>query len=368
MARIPLRLHLLSALPLLVAGCGDASHGLPKVPERDVRPTPVTSRVLQDGSFLRSPDRVAVVGSRLVVLDESSTAHVLRAADGKHLASVGRKGDGPGEFHSPNAVEPDPQDPASFWIYDMQHARSTRFTLAGAEGSAVQSSGTLQLQTNVLVFQPVWINGSMLVASGLFEDGRLALFTRGGLKIRPVGQLLLDDARQVPAQVWQHAHMGRLTASLQRGRIAMATRHADELAFYSDKGDLIQRVRGSHGYEPRYEVRRLKGVPYMTSGDDLRFGYIDLASTDHHVYALFSGRTREEAPGRANYAHYVQVFDWDGRLVRTFELDASVISIAVDRSGEQLFAIRHHPSPALLRIGIGGPGASQTVRRVAIQH
>jgi len=342
-----------SCAPFLVSvtliSCSD--DGLPRVPESEGKPLSVRSTVLQDGSFLRRPRGIAILESGIVVLDAGAEIHVLNAADGGLLASARPEGDGKGGLRNPSAVEADLRDGNSVWVYDQTQARSTRFTLTGTDRPSLNPSGTLEFRSDAPLLQPVWLDDSTLVAHGLFEDGRLNVFDHTGAKTRSLGALPVEpEGRRVEARVRQHAYTGTLTASSLRGRLAMATRHADELTIYSADGAVIRQVRGAQGFEPNYQVRRVKGVPYMTTGDDLRFGYVDLASTDSLIFALFSGRTRAEAPGQANYGRFIQVFDWDGNLRRTYQLDSEVVAIAAERSGDHLLAARHHPTPALLRI------------------
>lgn len=91
----------------------------------------------------------------------------------------------------------------------------------------------------------------------------------------------------------------------------------------------------------------------MASGQDLRFGYIDIAVTDERIIALFSGRSRAERPGRANVGNILYIYDWKARLHDVYKLDSDVIAIAVRDS--ILYALRHDPRPAVLRYVLKNP-------------
>jgi hypothetical protein len=214
----------------------------------------------------------------------------------------------------------------------------------------------VKLGVPTVLFESFWLNDSTVISTGIHRDGRFALFSSDGRRQHSIGDLPSDPRRKdAPVEVRQHAYQGTMTLAPDRGRFALATRHADQLEIYRSDGTLLRRVHGSRGFEPRYEVRRLKGVPYMTSGEDMRFGYIDVASTATHIYALYSGRARKEAPGEAHYGQHVQVFDWNGRLVGTYKLDASAVAIAPDPANGQLFAISRRPANALVRYALPPP-------------
>jgi hypothetical protein len=86
----------------------------------------------------------------------------------------------------------------------------------------------------------------------------------------------------------------------------------------------------------------------MGSAGAMRFGFIDIVATNDRIFALFSGRTRNEAPGRASYGQFVHVYDWEGRLSAVYRLGSEALSIAVSTDGRRLFAVQHDPLPAVV--------------------
>src|SRR6202008_3108331 len=152
-----------------------------------------------------------------------------------------------------------------------------------------------------------------------------------------------------PPAVVQHAYTGTLMARPDRGRFALLTRHADRVELFRDDGSPLRTVTGPAGFLPVYAVRWRAGSRVMASGSDLRFGYIAGSATQRALYGLYSGRSRAELPGGANYGTFVHEYDWEGKLRRVFKLDAYAIGIAVDPEGRTLYASRLYPTPAILR-------------------
>ncbi len=81
-------------------------------------------------------------------------------------------------------------------------------------------------------------------------------------------------------------------------------------------------------------------------------GYVDGSASKNHLFALFSGRTREGGKGRAYMGRFVHVFDWDGNFVMAIQLDTDVAAITVDEDERVLYAIRHLPYPAIVRYSL----------------
>jgi len=100
--------------------------------------------------------------------------------------------------------------------------------------------------------------------------------------------------------------------------------------------------RGPLPVERRFEVQTSAGRPTMATGSDLRFGYIDVTASAGHIHALFSGCTRAGFPDSANFGRFVHVFDWNANFEWAFEMDAAVLTIALDRDGRYEVADRRH--------------------------
>ena len=335
--------------PLLIvciaaAGCGEETTESP--------PVALKGTVVNDGDFLGQPRRLLTVGDRLLVADEMAPyLHVLDAESGKLLVSTGRKGGGPGEFEAVREFLDAPARDGSFWIYDSGHIRLTRmaFDQGRAEPRVVEIV-RLEPPPRTYYMQPVLLDDSTLVASGILSGGRLA---RARLTGQPIGMIgatpAAPAAQDVPVTVLQHAWEGPLERSPDGSRLALATRNADLIEIFRADGTLVRTLRGGSGFDPAYEVRRSPAGVSMMTGDDLRFGYGDLASTDEYLFALFSGETRGSAPGVAQLGKLVHVFRWDGERVATLQLPERTRAIAVTPDGTSLFAIHTDPKPAVVR-------------------
>lgn len=349
----------LAACAAGVGACekGDAPDaGPPPVRQAQTAAERLTARVLDDSDRLSMPGDLAVVGEHLVLLNKQadSVIRVYDAETGALRRSFGRQGQGPGEFEGAWSLDPVPGSRTAFWIYDLNLQRLTGVDLATDFGaSGTYRDRIVTLQGGGAPTSPVWVSDSLFLSPGYFNDpGRLAHFARTGRMLRLVGDPPPGDAA-VPMPVRQHAYQSTAAPNPARTRVAVATRHADRLDIYRPDGTRVASAPRPAGFEPVYRVANAGGAPTMESGEDLRFGYIDVAATDRYVYALYSGLRRADAPGRANFGRVVRVFDWNAKPVRTFELDGPVLSIAADPADRRLYAARFDPTPALVAFDVG---------------
>ncbi len=315
----------------------------PSVAEADVGNSVAPSRMLNGALLHQSeslalPMAVAVAGDRLILADDFADHHVrvLRREDGTVERSFGTTGRGPREFESIFSI--DVIDPSGeLLIHDPTLQRVTRVDLArDFEDDRWVSDRTFKLNANAMLLTTLW-SPQGLVGVGAMPDGRLAHLSPDGRLLRVTGDppVKPGEARR---EVWRRTMQTRLKPHPDRTRWAVVSRFADRLEIYDADGRLT--ALGDRPYD--FGPQDLKEEDEMA----VRFGYIDVATTATRIYALFSGRTRGE--GKANFGDRIHVFDWNGRLVDVWQLDARLISVAVTPDGSQLYGVRHDPLPAVV--------------------
>jgi hypothetical protein len=291
---------------------------------------PIGGTVLAGGDLFGMPTRLEVAGGELLVLDRyrSEPVVALDRRSGRLLRSFGREGDGPGEFRSPVSFVTDGSGVA---VLDVGLNRVTRLA-SGPDGFTLRATTQLALESAAtdLVLTP----GGDFLVSGFIADGRLARVDRdGGLVAyegRPAG---LDG---LPPERRMEALQGTLRATPARDRLVRTRRFASRLEIVDTETATSLVAWGPERFEPR-------------NGDyETRFGYLDSAPLADGFLALYSGRTREAFPDRANYGAIIHEFGWDGRLLAEHRLDSDVIAIAWSEEDGLLYAARHDPVPEIV--------------------
>jgi hypothetical protein len=313
----------------------------------DVNSVAPIGTLLYDGELLAMPTQIVVSNDRIAMVDgfAETPIHVLDPA-GRYLAGYGRAGEGPGEFEGARALEPT-ADGQGFWVFDAALSRLTLVEPDRWEAIPASARVTLPIHGPAMVTNVVRRGDDGFLAAGFFGEGRLGHFTYEGEYEGASGAIPTSEI-EAPPEVLQHAYRGNLKADPEGKRLVLANRHAGFLEVFSSDGDPIRRIEGPFAFEPAFRVKSGERGASMATGEDLRFGYVDVATTSDRIYALFSGRTRAGHPGEAIYARDVHVFDWDGTLRSVIHLDADIMAIAVDSRRGRLLAVRHLPTPAVV--------------------
>lgn len=315
--------------------------------------------VFSTAEELAMPTQIAVIGGYVLVGDAfgEPPVHVFQIDDARYLGGLGRGGDGPGEFRSVWSFDVLPGSDDDVWIYDFMHRRMSLVDLSVASPHR-DTPSVVQTEQIVTLDSPAPLTGVSLtrngdfIATGFHEDGRVALFSASGDRKEVYGQVPGSDLG-VPASVRQHAFQSTMAPRPDRTRFVLVNRHASLVEIYLDDGSLHALAHGTDAFSPVFKVGSLEdGRPALSTGDDLRFGYVDVATTADRIYALFSGRTRGEYPGSATFGRDVHVYDWDGNLTERFAVSQDLIAIAVDAESDMLYGIRHHPEPAVVKMAL----------------
>lgn len=293
---------------------------------------------LTDLGNIISPIDVALFDDRLIILSRNgdSVVTIVDPSNKKIIERVIGFGKGPKEVLTPWSLVKLYHSGDGFSVYDASLFRFVNYDLDTKTSSY---SGITKLRkAGGRIIQPTWLNDSTIVATGFFELGRIAFFDSTGNLLKYSGAIP-PGGEGVPKAVRQHAYQSSISVSPNGKNIVLATRHSDKIEIYNQNGKPKILIKGVKSFEPEYDVEYVRGTPTMSSGGNLRFGYIDIATTHNYIYGLFSGRFRSD--GNANYGQKIHVFDWDGKLINALQLSHNTISINVGNSECILIAL--HP-------------------------
>jgi len=312
-------------------------------------------QTLTEADTLSRPSKIVIAGPYLIIKDAygQPPIHVIRASDGSYVTALGTPGEGPGEFIGTWSFDVVSGDPPRFWIYDMPQLRLTYVDLeAYLRGAFELGDRIINLNIGFTPTAPTWLSDSLLVSPGfLTEEGRLAQFGPEGRFIGTAG-ISPPSRKGVPLAVLQHAYQSRMKPNPNRSLLALGTFYADRLEIYHFDGTRKVLAQGPAHFDPTFEVGILQGEPARQSTDETRYGYIDIATTQDRIYALYSGRLRNQ---QGNHGDTVRVFDWNGNLKQVYDLNAAVLGITVDSTETTLYATQRFPSLEITRYSLPPP-------------
>lgn len=347
-------LTVLSAPLLSVAlvGCIDSDPILPPSPFLvEFSLDTLRAHNLQGELFIRSdslgmPTDISV-GKQFVFVGDPYADQAVSIFDkesGDFVANTAPKGEGAGEISGLKSMN-FKSGSNSGWIWDPP-AIAKYF-----DGTSITGE-TIRLTGRGFPMDPVWVVGDSIVSSGLYESGRLGMYTPSGEFVRTIGSLLPGETSD-HIMSRQYAYEAILRTNSTGTRIVAASLNTDRLEIF-DTSEMLHLVRGPGFHEPVFQVLSLdsNGNPRTFIEDETVQGYVSIAVTDQFIFALYSGRTRAWVRSQSYFSppgQTVIVFNWNGTPLGALELQDGVVQIGVSQDGQHIYAIYRRPLPIVLR-------------------
>ena len=310
---------------------------------------PLETTVFTDAEFITAARKV-LVQDDFVVVGDSRGDTLIRVFDttGRHLGSLGRNGKGPGEFTTVWwMVEGLPSNPG-IWFFDIGNQRLVHHDFSQYPDNILEDDPlSIQLKAEGIVANMAWLDDETFLGAGRLSEGRFVHFNTDGDPVHATGALPAFRT-EVPEGVRQQAYTGYLHRHPSDSLIVEVIRYADRLTIYDFEGNVLHIARTSAPFEPDGYLRVLLNErPAREEELTSRYGFLDVTANADGIYALYSGRS--DAEPNSNYSDLVFAFDWAGNFLKAYQLDTDVIAINLAPSGKSLFAVRHYPSPAILK-------------------
>ena len=141
------------------------------------------------------------------------------------------------------------------------------------------------------------------------------------------------------------AYQGTLAVNPSKTKFAFSTINGEIIHFYEIEKNNIKPVAIIEKKYPLYQKnpeQNQTGVIYSSKGIN---GYVSSYATEQFVYALYNGH---KAGDRIYDAKILRVFDWNGILVKEYELDVPSWFICVSDDDSKLWSISSNPDNELV--------------------
>ncbi|MCY4398280.1 MAG: BF3164 family lipoprotein [Gemmatimonadetes bacterium] len=276
---------------------------------------------------------IQAVGNRLFVGDAAGDPdlHILDAYGGDLIVSLGRRGEGPGEFAGPivglAVVRPDTM---AVWVYD------------GFKFMRVDESRTLNAETPTITPQEApflaratWLDSLTIVGVRRELEERFVFFDIAGERIATVpGALLGGDTIPMTERVRASINFA-LCARMEAPGFALAYWDAGRVELYDHKAG--RPVVADVPYPSEPDFTRVRGEMRFRMG---RHHYTECSASNDYVYALYSGQTslgQTTDADEVSHGQEVHVFDWEGQYVGKLHLDTPMFGLSVDEQAGWLY-------------------------------
>lgn len=282
---------------------------------------------LKDTSIQRAFS-IEVIDSVLVFFGEnvnsSSLCYAYSTVDGSFLGSFINKGRGPNELMFPmfSGTDIDVNGYRQICINDMTlHSIVLFDVLSSVRNKTTIMSKLISEQRNMWDVLPR--EDSLFWFKSATKDHRLVYELSGTSRSKIYSTFIPFP------QVSGAPYLAKMSSfdllSEHNGVIAMAMPYLPHIYFYNIESEERRAINVKKEYATLEEVVSNKENPLY---------YGDMVASDSHLFGLFSGFPRSE---KGNIHQHIHIFDWNGRFIYDFELDAYVDIIAFSEKLNTIF-------------------------------
>lgn len=216
--------------------------------------------------------------------------------------------------------------------------------------SGEASSTTIQLPKGQQHLQAVKA-GSFIIATGLYEQGRYLLYSPEN---GTADYQLSYPAHPVYPSIQEKTKSVLYASSVLKVRpdnqaFVCADLCSGNIEFCRIVGERIEQTKSHCFHHPKVYINEKKN-PDVSYSRDNKMGFTDISVSDDRVFAIYSGKTYRETGSRTQQCRKLMVFDWEGNLLNTFDLDSPLVNISYDKGENTIYGLAYKPEPVLVKL------------------
>ncbi|MDX9713714.1 MAG: BF3164 family lipoprotein [Ignavibacteriaceae bacterium] len=303
-------------------------------------------QILIDSDSLGFIRDLIVSNNYLVLLDskplnDDKQLRIYDLRNSKFLYTLGREGAGPGEFRQGMSLNKIDDGKKGFSLMDLSSKKVLIYEY--------DNLGRLNYLESVQLkegrpYMPLVVDDSTIYSLGLeLFTGRIAKYDYSGNLLETLGDIPPGKENDTPVPVHLQACKGILRVTPNLNNFIISYQFADLIDIYNKNGVLLKRINDKIGRAPKYKTLIRSGYPtFFLDEEEAILGYLDIRVTDSLIIALFSGELVATAQYETNI---IQVFNLEGKLLKTVTLDIKISQIEIDENNNRLIAVSYYPTP-----------------------
>ncbi|MEN7549831.1 BF3164 family lipoprotein [Rapidithrix thailandica] len=295
--------------------------------------TDLKAKTLIKGPQLQDPWDIALIDSTLIIGNYKGEP-LLELYDlfGKPIKQTTAKGKGPGEILVIGNIQVS-QNNNNFWVYDLFGKKLLKFSLKELLKKEKYVPETLVTFSNEkessAYFSSTLVGNDYLIGESISPQGRFALLKPNGSLIKYMVNFPEKTDKSLSAIENAKLYEGELVLSPDRKKLAFVTNNACRIDLYEVTQTGIDSIWSYERFPPNgYKRIQIGGQSQIAFTNKAQTGYLDIATSENFVYALFSGKKIGEKD--YSFGNIIHVVSWDGRKTFEYHLDKNINRLTVD--------------------------------------
>jgi hypothetical protein len=256
-----------------------------------------------------------------------------------------QNGLGPGEITIVHRFQKD-REKGNFWVYDAEQKRYAKYNLSS--NSTLSEIHFRQTENLFLAIEMVWSSDSTWMTNRADKEEKFVEFNTKGEIIQTFGSWEgMLDVKDVPYSVVSYIHQGVLAADPERKRFVKVGVARDYIEILEKETGKIISVRGPEQFVPEFEVHYSGGYPFPILPGNTPTFYTSCEPRSKFIFTKYFGKD-SQLYNEGIMDNRILVFDYEGNIIRGFDLDHYLLSFTVDEENRIIYGITYDAEPNIV--------------------
>ncbi len=179
------------------------------------------------------------------------------------------------------------------------------------------------------------LNDTLFISEGVYKNNRLALFDVEG-KLLNTYLSFPETNENEKIEGLGLIYQGKICGKPTGSRFAHITYNSSNIGFYKIEQHNIVPVREIFLFNPLKDIKNLGNLKTSINLDNCKVGFLDVYSTDHFIYTLYSDENQKNHDYTSNI---VLVYDWSGNPIRILNLDRNISDLTVSDDDSTIYGL-----------------------------
>lgn len=347
-----LRLNIIIILSLLfsINSCDSKSNKSSKNEFGFQKMVEISSSRLNSSHEINKATSLYLFDSMLFVYDTDKEYQfkIIDIQNDQLITSFGRNGEGPCEIAFPVGVNWLNSERKQISLNDRNRFRMESYDLDDIRTSEKPDCHQVTHNLNGNYQIIAQIDSDRYVGTGLFR-GKYALQLSGQEEVMESGIGFPEDEenQNVSYTTLAMAYQGRFLKHPHQNKFLSTSLNAFSFDIIEvTEENAIKLIKRIHHWGPSFTGSSGRVVSAaMKKGN--KFGCLDAAISQDHIYILFSGKSNLQEDSQDS--NIIYVYDWNGNPVKSLNLDQQISKIAVDQYDQALIGFINSRIPTLVK-------------------
>ncbi len=265
--------------------------------------------------------------------DGTNAVSIFDKNNGKLINSVMPVGRGPGEYTSHHLLLNASGD--SVYVYDLQNRSVSTYASEEFIKRSLPNRVVMLDKSNMYLNATPLTDGKYL--SFPIKGARFANHEADGKLISSYNKYpSFKEITDTLSIHYMYRGLEKTDVKPDGSKFVSTNSLGSILEIFSIKDDLITLEKEQRFYAPKITINDTKRVVVQP---DCLIGLMDLKTTDQYIYAIFSGKQNKEINGNKVSGKYVYVFDWNGKPVKSYNLNKDITKLAIDEASQRAYVV-----------------------------